>query len=377
MNNLTPKQRIERAHVSMMTHPATMLYSAILMVGSTTVDDSVPTAATNGRDVVYGESFLAGLTDPQIVGLVLHENLHKVYQHHWLWKSLWVENAKLANMAADFVINLEIVDLQSSFPSFIQLPPGGLYSESYRGMNTKDVFEKLKQSGDSGGSSFDEHDFTQLSEEEQTSVVREIDQAIRQGIMLAGKQNGDVSLSMASLVEPKVNWREQMSEFMSTLAEGRDDSTWRKPNRRWISEDVYMPSAVCEAMGSLVIGIDTSGSVVGELVSAFMSELVGLCNMVKPEIVHVLECDSSVARHTVFSRDELHNIANISELRGGDGTDMRRIFQYVDEHNLKPDAVVVLTDGYTPFPSACTVPSLWAISTKGIASPIGSTVHIS
>ena len=103
MNNLTPKQRIEKAHVRMMGHKATLVYSSVLMVGAVTVTDEIPTACTNGRDVTYGESFINRINDKELVGVVLHENLHKVYQHHWLWKELWKEDAQLANMAADLV----------------------------------------------------------------------------------------------------------------------------------------------------------------------------------------------------------------------------------------------------------------------------------
>ena len=384
MNKLTPKQRIEKAHVQMMGHKATLVYSSVLMVGSVTVTDDIPTACTNGRDVTYGSAFVDRLSDKELVGVILHENLHKVYQHHWLWKELWKESAQLANMAADYVINFEIVDLSRQFPDFVQLPSMGLYDEKYRGMDTKQVFELLKKNGagGSGGSSsgdgegFDVHDFEDLPPEVQEEVRKEIEQAVRQGQLLAGKQGGNVSRSLEDLTKPKIDWREQLREFMSEVSTGKDDSTWRRPNRRWIAQDMYMPSSISETMGTLVVGIDTSGSISGELVSRFLSEVVGICDNVRPEALHILDVDAKVAKHRVFTQDQLHQVANIDRLHGGGGTDMREIFNYVDKNNLKPEAVVVLTDGYTPFPHETAHKSLWAITSRDITSPVGSTIHV-
>ena len=379
MNNLTPKQRIEKAHVQMMGHKSTLVYSSVLMVGSVSVDDSIPTACTNGRDVTYGASFVDRLSDKELVGVILHENLHKVYQHHWLWKELWKEDAQLANMAADYVINFEIVDLSSRYPDFIKLPEMGLYDEAYRGMDTKQVFELLKKGGKGGGGGkggFDVHEFEDLPADVQEEVRKEIEQAVRQGQLLAGKQGGDVSRALEDLTKPRIDWREQLREFMSEVSTGKDDTTWRRPNRRWIAQDMYMPSTVSETMGTLVVGIDTSGSISGELVSRFLSEVVGICDNVRPEALHILDVDAEVAQHRVYTQDDLHKVSQITKLHGGGGTDMRQIFKYVDRNNLRPEAIVVLTDGYTPFPHETQYKSLWAITTQGITSPVGSTIHV-
>ena len=379
MANLTPKQRIEKSHVRMMGHKATLVYSSVLMVGRVTISDEIPTACTNGRDVTYGESFIERLDDKELIGVILHENLHKVYQHHWLWKELWKEDALLANMAADYVINFEIIDLGKEYPDFVALPSKALYNEKYRGMDTKQVFELLKKEGKGGGKGgegFDIHDFDDLPPDVQEEVRKEIEQAVRQGQLLAGKQGGNVSRSLEELTKPRVDWREQLLEFMSEVSNGRDDSTWRKPNRRWLAEDVYLPSTVSQTMGTLVVGIDTSGSISGELVSRFLSEVVGICENVRPEALHILDVDAEVAQHRIFTQDELHKVALIDKLHGGGGTDMRKIFEYVEENNIRPEAIVVLTDGFTPYPTESRFKSLWAITDPHTTSPIGSTIHV-
>jgi predicted metal-dependent peptidase len=187
---------------------------------------------------------------------------------------------------------------------------------------------------------------------------------------------GEESKLIGELTAPKIDWREQMREFMSSVSQGHDDSTWRRPNRRWLGEDLYMPSSISESMGSLVVGIDTSGSVCGPMVSAFLSEVVGICQNVMPEVLHLIECDATIQSHKVFDHGSLDQLGAITELHGGGGTDMHVIFDYVVKNNLKPEAIVILTDGYTPWPKEIPCPTLWVITEKHITAPVGTTIHL-
>ena len=314
--NLTAEQRIERAHVALMNNPLTMAFAGVMMIGKTEVRDDMPTAATDGVNTIYGRVFVESLSEPELNAVVLHENLHKVYQHAWMWQDLFRQDPNLTNMAADYVINIEIVDASKQDPSFLQMPSiGCLYDPQYRGMDTMQVFEKLKQGGDddngSGGQGqqgFDEHNWEEaqsMSQEEKDQIKREIDNAIRQGAMIAGKLGGQISRGLEDLMDAKVNWKEQLREFISATCAGKDDSTWRKPNRRWLAEDIYMPSTISETVGRIVIGVDTSGSVGDRELREFMSEVVGLCNSVKPELVDLIYWDSEVAGHEVYTEDGL------------------------------------------------------------------------
>ena len=104
---LTAEQRIEKMHIDLMKHPNFVAYSGIIMIGSVKVSDTTPTAYTNGRDVVYGRAFMQELTDPELRGVILHEAKHKMYRHLDTWKHLFKQNPTKANMACDYVINLE------------------------------------------------------------------------------------------------------------------------------------------------------------------------------------------------------------------------------------------------------------------------------
>lgn len=378
---LTAEQRIQRAHVFLMNNPKYCLYSGIFMLGKVSIKDNIPTACTNGRDVDYGRAFIEKLTDPEIRALVLHENLHKAFRHMFVWKQLWEENAMLANMACDYVINLLIHDSDPK-GNEVKLPAGGCFDEKYRGLNAKQVYDMLKKEcgggGGGGGKGFDEHDWENadgLTDGEKEALVRDIDQALRQGAILAGKLNGNVDRSITELLQPKVDWREALRDFVTSFCQDKDFSTWRKPNRRWVAQDVYLPSAIGEAVGPLVVGIDTSGSVCNEVLSEFLSEVVSICNTVSPELIHLLYWDTEVAGHEKYEPGNYGGLIQSTKPKGGGGTDVNCVFEYVKEKALKPEAVIVLTDGYTPWPEALSVPTLFAINTDVVA-PVGKTLRI-
>jgi predicted metal-dependent peptidase len=369
--SLSTLKRIERAHVEMMAHKDTMEYAGIIMVGKYKVVDNIPTACTNGIDCLYGDAFVQSLSDSDLRGVILHENLHKTFQHTFLWKHLYEENARCANMACDYVINILIKDIDKASSGFVTLPKQGLYDERFRGMDSQEVFNILKEESEDGdgdgdgdgGEGFDSHDWdtSGLTQQEIEEHMKEVNQAIRQGQLLAGKMGGNVSRDLGALLEPKVDWREQLRDFVNSLADGKDVSTWQRVNRRWLQHDMYMPSTLSESMGRIVVAIDTSGSCFDAL-EPFLSEMQAICDNVQPELVDLLYWDTEVARHEVYGRDDLHKLVKSTKPAGGGGTDPACIPKYIEAKGLKPDCVVVLTDGYVSGWGTWRHPVLWCIA---------------
>lgn len=389
IRNLTQEQRIERSHIDLMKTPQFVAYSGVLMVGSVKVESDpskCPTAYTNGRDVVYGRDFIAKLTDPELRAVILHENKHKMYRHIATWKHLWKQNPSKANRACDYVINLEISDEGKASNGFIQLPKCGLYDEQYRGLNSAEVFALLDDddggSGGGSGEGIDEHgweDAESMSEEEKQELGKQIDQAIRQGAILAGKVGGTLDRCFTDLMSAKVDWREALREFISSTCAGKDDSTWRKPNRRWLQNDLYLPSTISETMGRIVVAVDTSGSIDNVAVNRFLSEVVGIMNNVNPEIVDLLYWDGEVAGHEVYGQGEGDKLMASTKPKGGGGTSPSCITKYLKKQNIVPECVVVLTDGYvgSDWGGTWSSPVLWCIvgSCKDIPS-VGQSIHM-
>jgi predicted metal-dependent peptidase len=355
------------------------------MVGKYTVSDKVPTARTNGIDCEYGNAFIKDMSDSDLRGLIMHENLHKTFQHMFLWQHLYKEDGKTANMACDYVINLIIDDLNKATNMFVTLPKGGLLDERFRGMDSQTVYNILRDEKDANGNSGDEgglddHDWESgqdMSQEEIEQVTKDINQAIRQGQLMASKMGGNQSRALNSLVEPKVDWREQLREFVSSTAVGKDISTWQRVNRRWLQHDVYMPSTVTETIGRIVVAPDMSGST-EPYVSKFLSEVQGICLNVKPEKVDLIYWDTEVARHEVYTQEKLGTLASSTKPAGGGGTDVRCVSTYLKDNQIKPECVVIMTDGYLYGDwGTWSAPVLWVIvGGNKVVPPVGSTIYL-
>ena len=396
LNQLTEEQRLTKAVVSIMGNPKYTALAGVLMIGNRNIvdDPSVPTACTNGRDEMYGREFVKQLNDAELRFLVLHEVYHKLFRHLTTWQHLYQQDAQLANMACDFVINLKIADdnAKDRFATMTGILEGGCYDTKYAGMDTAQVYNLLRddQDGDEGGQGseslpdggqpFDEHDWDgaeEMTADEQRELAREIDEAVRQGALVAGKLGSGGDRDLAELLQPQVNWREVLREFVQTTCTGSDYSTYRRPNRRYLSSGMYMPSGISEQVGELVVAIDTSGSIGQRELSAFLTEVKEICETVHPESVRLMYWDTRVCRDEKYDMHELDTLVQSTKPAGGGGTDVTCVTDYIRDNNINAQAAIVLTDGYL-FGGwgQWTMPVLWCVMDSGRTADVGKTVHI-
>lgn len=380
---LTAEQRIERAHIDLMKSPQFVAYSGILMIGEVKIKDEIPTACTNGKNVYYGRKFVESLTDSDLRGVVIHEAKHKMYRHLLTWKHLSKINHDKANRACDYVINLEIMEEGEQSNQFITLPKGCLIDKKFKGMDSGQVFHLLPdEDGDGKGYSFDIHDWDgaeDMTEEEREELASEIDQAIRQGAILAGKVGGKLNRSFDDLMSAKVNWKDALREFVSAVCQGKDDSTWRKPNRRWLQHDIYMPTQISETMGRVVVGVDTSGSIQGAILNRFLSEVSSIMENVNPEQVDLLYWDSEVAGHEVYGMNDADKMRQSTKPKGGGGTSPSCVTKYMHKHKIEPVCAIMLTDGFvgSDWGKNWNCPVLWVIvDNPNTNAPNGQTIHM-
>ena len=271
------------------------------------------------------------------------------------------------------------------------MPEGGCFDEKYRGWDTAQVFNDLRdnepEDEDEGGGGtgkpkgFDDHDWEGASDmdaEEIRELARDIDEAVRQGALIAGKLGSGGDRNLEELMQPQVDWREVLREFVQTTCAGSDYSTWKRPNRRYIGAGIYMPSGVSEKVDELVVAIDTSGSIGGKELSAFLTEVKSVCDTVHPDKVRLLYWDTKVCRDEAYETHELDDLVKSTKPAGGGGTSVECVPEYMQKHDIKPQACIVLTDGdlYGGW-GTWTTPVLWCIlDNKGRKPDVGMTVHI-
>jgi predicted metal-dependent peptidase len=430
--------RIKRAHVALMKHPETALYSGVMLMGTTEVSDEKFTAYTDGVNKRYSRPFLETiLSEAKCRGLILHENLHVALKQIPFGKSMFKENAKMANLAADFVVNDIIENIKGtvagSHERIVELPDGAVYDAMFHNWSMREVYNYLKQhakpspkkqkpqpgkpcnNGGSGSvppssgeqdddgqqqqeqeqqqqqqeewdtvevngkvydiSQQDEHDFEKLldgmTHEQIKEINDSIDKALREGGMLAGRMGAKLPRAITELLEPKIDWREALRDFVSSTVKGKDEFTWRRMNKRHMANDIYLPNVENETIGEVIVAIDTSGSIGSAELTEFASELASICQVCEPEKVRILWWDTAVHGEQVFDKDYA-NIAGLLKPLGGGGTHVSCVSDYINKQKLQAECVIVFTDGYVENDIKWDIssPTLWMITqNKSIEVP--------
>jgi predicted metal-dependent peptidase len=232
-----------------------------------------------------------------------------------------------------------------------------------------------------GPQGFDSHDWegaSRLSPEEAATQAREVDDAIRQGVVYAGRTGSGGKRVVEDLLAAQVRWEDALREFLQNIVAGRDYSSWRRVHRRSIASGDYLPAGVTEEIGEIVLGIDTSGSIGGKFLSQFIGEVVGICEALHPEKVRLLYWDTKVCREEIYETDNLDTLSRTTKPAGGGGTNPTCVTQYMEQHSIKPECVVMLTDGYVgSWGGEWPCPVLWCILNNKSANPDnGQAVHI-
>jgi len=176
-------------------------------------------------------------------------------------------------------------------------------------------------------------------------------QTAREIIAYHGKQPGTVPGGLlrwaGAVLGTRTDWRAALAaEIRRGVAAtaGLVDYSYRRPSRRaGAVSGVVLPWLV-HPVPDVVIVIDTSASVDEEMLGQALGEVDGILRRLGQRRVRVIPCDA-----VTYDVQRVGSARTI-ELIGGGGTDMRRGIATAIALRPRADVVVVLTDGYTPWP---------------------------
>lgn len=353
-------------------------FFASLLLGQPMIHDaSVQTMATNGEEIRYNADFVATLSKPELVFVLAHETMHSVLEHMYRREK---RDAKRWNIAADYVIN-DLLVKEFGHGSLGALPKGALYDPNLvaNGESTVEVYNALPDDAgkDKGkpGEGFGPDDIEEPSADES-----ELEEKQRQGrvrIIEAGqiaKAHGKLSAGLAKIVgeatKSRVDWKSVLRRFLTERA--KVDWSYARPKRRFLADDMYLPSLAGEAMGSIVVAVDCSGSVFDDATLAeFAGELNAIVSDVKPKSTKVIYFDSQVLKTVEYAQGEEIKLSAI----GDGGTDFAPIWEAIEASQDIPAACIVLTDLYGPHGASPEFPVLWA-SNGAQSAPFGEVLSI-
>ena len=277
------------------------------------------------------------------------------------------------NQAGDYVINKLLKD-----EGIGKLVKGCLDNDQLHqagGGTTDGIYNLLPEPDDDGnnghGEPLDDCRDTEGSPADQAQAEAEWKVRVAQAAQ-AAKMMGKMSAGMQRLVDdvlqPKVDWREVLRKFVEKCKS--DQRSWARPNRRFLSQGLYLPSVSGESLGEIAIAVDCSGSIDQETISQFAAEIRTIKEDGNPTKIHVVYFDSEVSHYESYGRDDDLDI----KPHGGGGTAFSPVFTYFAEHDIDPVACIFLTDlCCDDFGNMPDYPVLWVSTDEGTA-PFGEVV---
>ena len=337
-------------------------------------DESIKTAATNGKRIKFNPEFVDSLTDEEVKFLVAHECFHPMLEHNFRRGD---RQHKKWNVAADYVINKLLTDESIGRMPKVGLLDPNIYNAGHG--TSEGIYNILPDMPDDGsgpgdpGNALDDCEDGDGSPAEQQQQQAEWKVKVAQAAQ-AAKMMGKMSANMQRLVDevlqPKVDWREVMQKFL--VKARTDQRSFSRFNRRFIAQGLYLPSVSGEQMGEVCFAVDCSGSIDQKTVNQFAAEIKRVKEDLMPERIHVLYFDSEVSHVESY---EQHDDLDIKP-HGGGGTDFAPVFAKIIELGINPVAIVFLTDlCCNSFGDQPDAPVLWVTTDPGKA-PFGEVVEM-
>jgi predicted metal-dependent peptidase len=337
--------------------------ATVLFAMSITATPGLKTMATDRHWRLYVDPDLVNLWSVEQFGAVMiHEAYHLIRDH--ADRSIAAgrsegQDAYRFNVAADLEINDDL--------RVLPLPYGCLQPDQFNlpdGLLAEDYFVQLGNalpqvdcgSGAHGGSRWWEAesgpDRADVVEPLEADLIRQqVAQSIRSAEAAGGPVPSGLERWAKAFLEPKVDWRRELAAQVRAAADtvsGAVDYSYRRPSRRAgtaIGQSVVFPAMV-QHIPRVAVLVDTSASMSEKHLARALAEIRGLLRAIglRNKRLVILSCDSAVkATQQIFSVEQVL-------LVGGGGTDMGEGLRSASTLHPRPELVVVLTDGFTPWP---------------------------
>ena len=358
--------------------------------------DEVQTAAMDQFWRVYlSPKFVEGLSKTEFTGLIGHEIFHGVLEHHERRGS---RDPKLWNVACDLEINC-CPKLRRMLPPDALQPEKFGWSADLSAEQYYDLLQKEEPPEDGDGEDGDEDgdengeggggDDAREGEGEESSgaspgngdcgsivdgvprpweeappdeggspgvsgaearlMKRQVAEAIATSSQARGDLPGNwVSRLTSPLKPPKVKWQNAFKSALKKAevwVKGRAEKSYRSPSMlQATAQEGVVLAGMVSPIPSVCFVVDTSGSMNDADVSAALSEIDEAVRVLKRAKVRAIPCDTRAGEAQVFRR------AQDIKITGRGGTDMTVGIEAALALKPRPNIIVTLTDGYTPWP---------------------------
>lgn len=371
---MEPQLKISRAITRLvLSHP----FFGSVALSLKVVPADIPTMATDGKSIMWGEAFVVKTDEPELLGVMAHEVLHVTFKHMLRRGD---RDPELWNIACDLAINPIL--LRARF----KLPHGALHDPQYDGLSAEAIYDRLPQSAkeqmSSGAGMGEVRDAKNDSGQDLSDAeAKQMEADINGKVMMAanaartvGKLPADIEELVSRMKRSQIDYRDTMRRFFS--GDQPDDYSLRRPQRKLFhAAGIIAPSINKIGVGNIVIGVDSSGSVDSSELAQFLGEMNAISEDMQPTSITVIVCDTKVNAVRRYEQGEL--IEDI-KVGGRGGTLVTPVFDYIEDNQIDVDQMVYLTDlEVYDFPEEPHYPVLWVSCWENAKpAPWGETTYL-
>lgn len=346
-------------------------------------NDKVKTYASNGVRFLYNDEFIQNCTKEELFFILTNCVMHHILSHQ---QRKLKRKGYLWQLATDYAIN----NLLSK--NGLKIPEGVNFDKKFKDMYAEEIYDVLKKELiETGIDSFDEENIQNHNEKKSKDLTKSFRQVknIKENLNEKDEEQWEYSATLAKevamrkslmplgferlakkVVAQNIDWKFELYNAINRHM--RNNYAFMPPNKKHLYRGFALPSLTSDTL-SLIVAIDTSGSIQEDILGAFIEEFKSIMQNFPSVNIELLIADAKVHAHYSFKGADEINFA----LKGGGGTDYRPVFDYIDANFPMASMLLYFTDGDGIFPRI--PPSyevLWALSNKKDRIPFGRSLVI-
>ena len=366
-------RELSTAKMQLLSHKSLGFFAYLLFNLKIIPDSDIETMKTNGIDIMVNPDWFVSLDKDTRIYALMSATMHVALQHP---SRMQGREPKQWMAASDYTVNLALHDYG------LTVPEGALLNTEFRGHTTEKIYEFLRQEnqnpepdhddlqkppvgGDGNSDSGEgEGDSPNSSFGTQQEFQDKVEDLLNQSKVQAKMSDSyspdglpeELQRMLADLEKPLLPWNRILARFLNQVS--KNAYSWTRPNRRFLPQDIYLPSMSSEGLDRIDFIIDTSGSISEEEFTQFVTEVDKVLKQFKPKEIGVSQFD-----HMYRGTDMVSATTDIRKLefKGGGGTRIDTTLEAVSKEPSK--CLIIFTDGYMqvkhlPKPP---MPVVWAI----------------